>query len=285
NPTSNAPRTPHDTPSTQPPGRNRPAPHRNPQDDQPAPTTPHPAHPDTWHHLRPHTPAATLHTERYDPYTNPHTNPPRPGTLAGTTTLIRAHIRRIQTPTGQWVRDHTLNLPVTTTNPHHTTQLQTRLKQLTNTHLNNRYTLPTSGDQFHLTINLINDPTHPETITLTHTPNPTRPNQRHLDLGHTDTQLLHELLHYLGLPDEQQDNDHLFRNHPHTTATHTNGLMATTTPTTPIPHRYLTTIETITDTNTPLHHLPPNTPTPTDPDTTPLPATQPPTWPTSHAPT
>ncbi|MCZ9347945.1 hypothetical protein NGM37_60735, partial [Streptomyces sp. TRM76130] len=293
-PVSHAPRTPQDTPSAQPPGRHRPAPRRNPADDQPAPRTTTPAHPDTWHHLRPHARPATLHTERFDPHTDPHTDPPRPGTLAGTTTLIRTQIRRIQTPTGHWIRDYTLNLPVTTTDPAHTTRLQQRLTTLVDTHLNNRYLLPTSHDQFHLNITLHSHPTHPETITLTHTPHPTRPDQRHLDLSHTDTQLLHELLHYLGLPDEQHDNDHLFRNHPHSTAVHADGLMATTTPTTPIPHRYLATIEDLTDTHTRLHnhpHDPTHTPdtnpetTPTDPDATPLPATDPPTWPTSHAPT
>ncbi|WP_037840736.1 hypothetical protein, partial [Streptomyces sp. NRRL F-6676] len=66
--------------------------------------------------------------------------------------------------------------------------------------------LPTSHDQFHLTVTLHNAPHHPETINLTHTTNPSRANQRHFDLNHSDADLLHELLHYLGLPDEQRDN-------------------------------------------------------------------------------
>ncbi|WP_037832045.1 hypothetical protein, partial [Streptomyces sp. NRRL F-6677] len=239
-------------------------------------------------HLRPHAPHATLHTERFDPHADPTANPPGPGKLSGATTLIRADVRRIQVG-NTWIRDYTLNLPTTGLTKEQRDTLNTRLTHLADTHLNHGLALPTSHDQFHLTVTLHNAPHHPETINLTHTTNPSRANQRHFDLNHSDADLLHELLHYLGLPDEQRDNDFLFRNHPHSTAVHTTGLMATTDNDHPfhIPHRYLETIENVTHaTNTPLHdHTGQNTDTPAlNPDKAPHPATEPPIWPTSQAP-
>ncbi|MFE6765630.1 hypothetical protein [Streptomyces sp. NPDC057689] len=288
-PTSSAPRGPQDAPSTRPAGRRHPAPRRDPRDDRPAPRVAEPAHPDTWHHLRPHARPATLRTERFDPHADPTADAPRPGLLSGATTLVRAQIRRIQAPSGQWVRDYTLNLPVNAADPQHTARLAERLGRLVDGHLNTGYALPTSGDQLHVNINLVDSPQHPEAIALTHTDKPARPDQTHLDLSHTDSQLLHELLHYLGLPDEQRDNDFLFRNHPDATAVRTDGLMATidTPAPAPLPHRYLAVIENVTDAGPRLHDhtdADTDTDTPTDPDATPVPATEAPAWPTSRAP-
>ncbi|WP_234545425.1 hypothetical protein, partial [Streptomyces shenzhenensis] len=72
-----------------------------------------PAPKDSWYGLRPHARPAVHATERFDPHAD-QSSPPRPGTLSGATTLVRTHIRRIQAPNGQWIRDYTLNLPVTT---------------------------------------------------------------------------------------------------------------------------------------------------------------------------
>ncbi|WP_234545450.1 hypothetical protein, partial [Streptomyces shenzhenensis] len=62
-----------------------------------------------------------------------------------------------------------------------TGQLKDRLSGLLDTHLNTGLALPGSGDQLHITLNLIDDPAHPEAITLTSTANPARADQLHLD--------------------------------------------------------------------------------------------------------
>jgi hypothetical protein len=172
-------------------------------------------------------------------------------------------------------------------NPDLTQQLNDRITGLLDTHLNSGLALPSSGDQLHINLNLIDDPDHPEAITLTDSANPARADQLHLDMGHSDEDLLHEVLHYLGLPDEQRDNDFLLRNHPNSTTVRTTGLMATTQTPVHIPHRYLRTIENVTASGPQLHDhtgqdetTPPWTPTPP-----PSPRTDPLTWPTSQAPT
>ncbi|MEV0474553.1 hypothetical protein AB0I50_32205, partial [Streptomyces prunicolor] len=126
-----------------------------------------------------------------------------------------------------------------------------------------------------------------EAITLTNTSDPARADQLHLDMGHSDEDLLHEVLHYLGLPDEQRDNDFLLRNHPNSTTVHTTGLMANTQTPVHIPHRYLRTIENVTASGPQLHdHAGQDETTPPQNlDTTTIPADSPLTWPTSQAPT
>ncbi|MEV0478459.1 hypothetical protein AB0I50_53500, partial [Streptomyces prunicolor] len=158
---------------------------------------------------------------------------------------------------------------------------------LLDTHLNSGLALPSSGDQLHINLNLVDDPAHPEAITLTNTSDPARADQLHLDMGHSDEDLLHEVLHYLGLPDEQRDNDFLLRNHPNSTTVRTTGLMATTQTPVHIPHRYLRTIENVTASGPQLHdHAGQDETTPPqNPDTTPIPAQDTPTWPASQAPT
>ncbi|MEV0477484.1 hypothetical protein AB0I50_47995, partial [Streptomyces prunicolor] len=281
----NAPRGPEDANSVQPKGRYRPAPTRDAADDRPASHVADPAPKDTWFGLRPHARAAVHSTERFDAHAD-QSNAPRPGVLSGATTLVRTQVRRIQAPNGTWVRDYTLNLPVTTTDPARARQLQDRITGLLDTHLNSGLALPGSGDQLHINLNLIDDPAHPEAITLTDSANPARADQLHLDMGHSDEDLLHEVLHYLGLPDEQRDNDFLLRNHPNSTTVHTTGLMATTQTPVHIPHRYLRTIENVTASGPQLHdHTGQDETTPAlDPDTTPIPADTAPTWPTSNAP-
>ncbi|MGW3109747.1 hypothetical protein ACWDEW_48650, partial [Streptomyces sp. NPDC001100] len=284
--TSKAPRGPEDANSVLPKGRYRPAPTRDADEDRPASRVADPAPKDSWHGLRPHARPAVHSTERFDPHAD-QSNSPRPGALSGATTLVRTQVRRIQAPNGQWVRDYTLNLPVTTTSPNLTQQLNERITRLLDTHLNSGLALPGSGDQLHINLNLISDPAHPEAITLTNTANPDRADQLHLDANHSDEDLLHEVLHYLGLPDEQRDNDFLLRNHPNSTAVRTTGVMATTQTPVHIPHRYLRTIENVTAAGPRLHdHAGQDETTPVrDPDTTPISTDSSLTWPTSQAPT
>ncbi|MGH1556172.1 hypothetical protein ACRAWF_43545 [Streptomyces sp. L7] len=186
----NAPRGPEDANSLQPDGRYRPAPTRDADEDRPATQVTDPAPKDTWFGLRAHASSRRgTAPERFDPNADQSTAP-LPGVLSGATTLVRTQIRRIQAPNGTWVRDYTLNLPVTTTNPDLTRQLNERITGLLDTHLNSGLELPGSRDQLHVNVNLIDDPAHPEAITLTqHTSDPARADQLHLDLGHSDADL------------------------------------------------------------------------------------------------
>ncbi|MGH1556165.1 hypothetical protein ACRAWF_43510 [Streptomyces sp. L7] len=173
---SNAPRGPEDANSAQADGRYRPAPTRDAGDEGPASHVLEPAPKDSWFGLRAHARPAVHSTERFDPHAD-QSGPPRPGVLSGATTLVRTRIRRIQAPNGTWVRDYTLNLPVATNDPALTQQFKDRITGLLDTHINSGLELPGSRDQLHVTLNLIDDPTHPEAITLTghRRPGPRRP--------------------------------------------------------------------------------------------------------------
>ncbi|MFI2188171.1 glycosyltransferase [Streptomyces sioyaensis] len=265
-----------------------------------APVTPgdrvaHVAAPDTWTHRSDNAPSALLRSERFDPASNPLDPSRFPGTLSGAQTLIRAQVSRIQAENGTWVRDHTVTLPLRldhTVTPHDLTTLNTRLQESLDAHVNTGYALPRSGDQLHVTLHLVHDDHHPEHILLSRTPTPT--DQRHWNLpqDRNDTAPLpkftHEVLHYLGLPDEYLKENFLFRLDKDRPAVHSDdALMVQADRFTPLPERYLTVIENTVDANTVLrdHPLPPrreNDPVQRNHD----PATDPTTdrWPTSRSP-
>ncbi|WP_329398295.1 glycosyltransferase [Streptomyces lydicus] len=224
------------------------------------------AAPDTWTHRSDNAPSALLHSERFDPAGNPLDRSRFPGTLAGAQTLIRAEVRRIQADNGTWVRDHTVALPVRldrTVTPHDLTTLNTRLQESLDAHVNTGYALPRSGDQLHVTLHLFHDDHHPEHLVLSRTSDPAPTDQRHwyLPQDSNDTAPLskftHEVLHYLGLPDEYLKENFLFRLDKERPAVHSDdALMVQADRFTPLPERYLTTIENTVDTNTVLHDHP-----------------------------
>ncbi|WP_318219103.1 hypothetical protein [Streptomyces sp. SCL15-6] len=206
---------------------------------------------DAWQGRRAGAPVAYLRTERFDPAADPLANPPREGTLGGWNTLIRSAIRRIQAVGGQWVREFTVALPVRHSGdigPDQTAALQRRLQGVLDQYINRGYALPLSGDQLHVRLELASDSEHREGVTLTDTRPPGRADQRHWDLQHSDAVLLHEVLHYLGLPDEQRDPDFLFRGDAASPGVHQDGQMADTSRLPgDVPQRYLTTIEQVSD--------------------------------------
>ncbi|MEW2113724.1 hypothetical protein AB0945_00735 [Streptomyces sp. NPDC005474] len=220
-----------------------------------APTVERPVTRDAWTHRRADAPVARLSVERFDPARDPAADTRSEGTLAGNQTLIRYSARRVQADDGTWVRDFTLNLPVRRTgamDPSVLTALQARLQSLLDTHVNTGYALPKSGDQLHVGVRLVDAPDHGEHITLTDTPEgsaPPRARQRTLDLRHSDGVKLHEMLHYLGLPDTYVDPDTLFRRSKDQPAVRTEGVMTATWNLVPgtLPHEYVERIETIAD--------------------------------------
>ncbi|MER7912015.1 hypothetical protein ABTY23_20055, partial [Streptomyces sp. NPDC096068] len=219
-----------------------------------------------WTHRRAGAPVARMTVERFDPARDPAGRTRRPGTLAGDRTLIRYTARRVQADNGTWVRDFTLNLPVRRDGslpPERTALFQRRLQTILDTHLNTGYALPASGDQIHVGVRLVDAPRHGEHITLTDTPDgpPPRARQRALDLRHDDGVLLHELLHYLGLPDEYRDPGTLFRRSGSGSAVRDDGVMATARTPEPggLPYDYLAAVESLADDHLVLrdHPLPP----------------------------
>ncbi|MBL1090678.1 MULTISPECIES: WXG100-like domain-containing protein [Streptomyces] len=255
------------------------------------------AAPDTWMHRGDNAPSALLRSERFDPAGNPLDPSRFPGTLSGAQTLIRAEVRRIQADNGTWVRDHTVALPIRldhTVTPHDLSTLNTRLQESLDAHVNTGYALPRSGDQLHVTLNLVHDDHHPEHIVLSRTPNPGPTDQRHWSLppDGNDTaplpKLTHEILHYLGLPDEYLKNDFLFRLDKERPGVHSDdALMVQADRFTPLPERYLTVIENTVDANAVLRDHPRTPRSENDPvQPNHEPATDPTTdrWPMSGAP-
>ncbi|NEA64095.1 hypothetical protein [Streptomyces sp. SID12488] len=236
-----------------------------------------------WTHRRAGAPVARLSIERFDPARDPAADTRSEGTLAGSQTLIRYSARRVQADDGTWVRDFTLNLPVRRTgtmDPSVLTALQAQLQSLLDTHVNTGYALPKSGDQVHVGVRLVDAPDHGEHITLTDTPEgsaPPRARQRTLDLRHSDGVKLHEMLHYLGLPDTYVDPDALFRRSKDQPAVRTEGVMTATWNLVPgtLPQEYVERIEAVADSHLVLRDHPlaapsattrPSRPTPADAD-------------------
>ncbi|WP_299531524.1 hypothetical protein [uncultured Streptomyces sp.] len=238
-PTSQAPRP---VPADTGPQEVRPSARRGP--------SPVAADREDWARRRAGAPAGRLHTERFDPHADPLAAPPRPGTLGGATTLVRASVRRVQTKDGSWVRDLTVTLPVAPSadiGPERLDAFRERMRSILDAHVNHGHTLPGSGDHLNIGVELVTDPSHPEHVTLTDSPEPGAADQRTWDLGHPDSVLLHEVLHYVGLPDEQHDERFLFRIDAASSAVHTSGVMASTAPVRGLPEHYLAVIEQVAD--------------------------------------
>ncbi|MFE7412643.1 hypothetical protein [Streptomyces laurentii] len=211
---------------------------------------------------------AAVHTERFDPHLT-QTNGVKGtrGLLDGSLTLIRHHVRRERLPDGRTVRHFFVTLPFALTDgltPGDLSSLQNRVQAALDTHINQPgYRLPESGDQLRVTAEFVHAPTHSEAVTLAHATRPARADQRSWDLGHSDAVLTHEILHYLGLPDEYADTGaarpHLFRRNAGASGVRTEGLMARTDTASPdaLPAAYLRTIEQVSQNAViPLHTAP-----------------------------
>ncbi|MFH8477099.1 glycosyltransferase, partial [Streptomyces sp. NPDC018000] len=237
---------------------------------RPARQVPFPADPSTWVERRKEVPnghVGRLHVERFDPAVDAMSRHRVPGTLAGSQTLMRAEVSRIEAHNGTWVRDHVVTLPVRLAGSGFSEQdlagLRAGVKGALDEHFNAAgYALPRSGDQFHVELRLVHDDDHPEHVIVSRSDNPGRSDQRHWNLGPPTEDhrylpvLIHEVLHYLGLPDEYRDRDFLFRRNADSVAVHTDGLMADTARLAPLPERYLAAIEDTVDLSTVFHDHP-----------------------------
>ncbi|MFJ8230802.1 hypothetical protein ACIQ9E_12705 [Streptomyces sp. NPDC094448] len=202
---------------------------------------------------------AKVSTERFDPVRVQSNQ--RRGLLDGSATLIRHQVRREDLGGDRAVRHFRLDLPFRPLNGLDVTDLkalETRLQNVLDSTVNSGYQLPASGDQLRVTLRFRPDPNNGEAISLTRNPKPDRANQIRWDLGHDDGTLVHELLHYLGLPDEYLDtrngrkseNPHVFRSDERLSGVRRDGLMATAerADLDALPADYLKRIEEVSDT-------------------------------------
>ncbi|QDY80222.1 hypothetical protein [Streptomyces qinzhouensis] len=207
---------------------------------------------------------AAVSTERFDPKLRQDNRPA--GRLNGSETLIRYRVSREQLPDGRTARHFFVTLPFKLGRDVDATDLrdvQSRVQNALDTHINRGYRLPGSGDQLMVTAGFIAAPDRGDAITLTKTPAPGRADQLHWDVNDNDPTLTHEVLHYLGLPDEyldtpgRKDGDpHLFRARENQSGVHSDGPMVTTEPESlsTVLADHLATIERVSDTaNIPLH--------------------------------
>ncbi|WP_327694988.1 hypothetical protein [Streptomyces sp. NBC_00459] len=229
-----------------------------------------PVRPEQWRGRQAGAPSAPLRTERFDPSADPLAQGPGrgKGTLGGRDTVIRVSIERVQADDGRWVRNLTLNLPVSFGEGFSADQLddyQGSLRELLDTLVNDGPDpLPKSGDQLNLDLNFVHAPDHPEAIRLSRVDRPTDFDQFEFQLYAEDpalgpeendrrrqvnaTRALHELLHYAGLADRSLDPAFLFRR-TRNAAVDSSGVMADpdTLPEPGLPAHYLRSIEDVTD--------------------------------------
>lgn len=218
--------------------------------------TPHPVLPHEVARFE-ETDTAAVHTERFDPKQVQTRR--EAGRLNGSMTLIRNHVRRMRMPDGRMVRQFFVPLPIRLTDgltPQDLADFEARVQSALDTIVNAGYVLPDSGDQLHVTAEFSEDDTHSEAVTLSRADGtPNRAHQRAWDVGHSDAELVHELLHYLGLADEYSDareapeNRHLFRRHDSASAVRDRGLMVNTgqESTQNLPQEYLAVIERVSE--------------------------------------
>jgi hypothetical protein len=172
-----------------------------------------------WLARRASAPVTRVRTERLDPKAT-FSLTAKPEDRAWQT-LIRTNVQRIQAANGTWIRNQAIVLPVRPmygVTADNVAVLQTSLNRELDRYVNRGYALPKSKDQLHLELRLVVDAGHPEAVELR--PGRTRnapdldldrPDARHWGLGDFLAELLHEVLHYAGLPDEYLDPLSLFR--------------------------------------------------------------------------
>ncbi|GAA2920776.1 hypothetical protein GCM10010518_04570 [Kitasatospora cinereorecta] len=232
-------------------------------------------------------PPAPVRTERFDPAADPHATGPFPGTadrrnddgtLAGRRTLISADVQRFTVPPdgngapGGTVRLVQVTLPVAVDDTYSAADvaaLRDRLQGLLDTHVNLGFRLPRGRDQLHMEVRL--DPMSvprdgavgEDWVRVSRDAGPgNRSDQLRFRLhaddsdphvrSRDDAMLLHELLHYVGLPDRYHDAETLFRHSPG--RADASGVMATTVlPDGTLPRRYLEAVEDVTESGSVLH--------------------------------
>ncbi|UUU44120.1 hypothetical protein [Streptomyces sp. NBC_00162] len=230
-------------------------------------------------------PPARIRTERFDPAADPDDPGPYSGTadrrggglLDGRATLINAEVQRFNVPAqdggpGRTVRLVQVTLPVATDGSYSAAEvaaLRDRMQGLLDAHVNLGFELPRTKDQLRMEVRLVpmpvpqDGPKGRDWITVSQDGGPGRDSDQlnfrlHGDdadpvsATRDDAMLLHELLHYAGLPDRYHDARSLFRHAPE--QADASGLMAQLTlPEGTFPRAYLEAIENVTESGSVLY--------------------------------
>ncbi|WP_445163555.1 WXG100-like domain-containing protein [Mycobacterium sp. Dal123C01] len=125
------------------------------------------------------------------------------GLLAGWGTQVSYDQRRFQLPNGSWVRDFEVRLslePGSGVRDDKVATLRQRLTDAVQEHLNDRYHLP-DGDALNITV--LFDSAAPHATVTVHTGAHT--DQANFSTRAGDGELVHEVLHFLGLPEGYDD--------------------------------------------------------------------------------
>ncbi|MGV9803277.1 WXG100-like domain-containing protein [Mycobacterium sp. NPDC003449] len=136
------------------------------------------------------------------------------------TNLIRYDLRRIEVAPNKFVQEYTVRLSVTSDNdpaigPDTVTDIQAKVKAGVDSLLNNGNRLP-SGDEFRVNVEFTDTGPHAEVKVgnfAENTQTTWRPDA-------TENVLAHEILHYLGVPDEGRDSRIALRRHAQNSGVH-----------------------------------------------------------------
>lgn len=172
----------------------------------------------SWADLRRRAEPAAVATEVFDPL---RSGPYEPGRLPGAMSEVLLDARRFQTASGEWISDATVRVHLA---PHGVSADDTRflaermtgaVRRLVN---EPRFRLP-DGSVFHFSVEFLARPETAHHVMAVHAePGVTTTAEVHLVDGSgtplTEYQLVHEFLHFLGLPDRYFAPGHVFRDRP-----------------------------------------------------------------------
>ncbi|WP_444545237.1 scabin-related ADP-ribosyltransferase, partial [Streptomyces bluensis] len=129
-----------------------------------------PVRPEQWRSQQPYSPATPIHTEIPAPAADGQGPAATPTAQPAPDTVVRTVVQRIQADDGRWVRTLTLDLPVRPGDGFSADRLpplQEQMRGLLDGYANDGLRLPSSGDQLHIDLNLVHDPSNAEAIELT----------------------------------------------------------------------------------------------------------------------
>ncbi|MER6761842.1 MULTISPECIES: TcdA/TcdB catalytic glycosyltransferase domain-containing protein [Amycolatopsis] len=191
--------------------------------------------PKDWKGRRDTAPVARFSSERFDPikkiaeqFTGNRAGL-RGGQLAGAMAHIRFDVRRFEIAPGQWVREHTIPIDLTShsgsVSPEQREQFIQELRDHLEEWVNQSSRLP-GGDQLHVRLDVrVADDLHPDDTSWqadprrripvnlhdsTVDPNTPETNQLNWDVHDSAFGVTHELMHFLGLSDGYKNDEMLF---------------------------------------------------------------------------
>lgn len=135
--------------------------------------------------------------------------------------LVRYDLRRIEVTPGRFVQEYTVKVhlrPGTGVDSDAMAEVATRARQGVDALLNQGFRLP-SGDQFHLNLEFTENAGNAHTVVEV---GPGGTDQNHWNPNATANVLAHETLHYLGVPDEYNDEQRVFLRHDTNSGVHRN---------------------------------------------------------------